>query len=240
MVDKETFQSTKITQTHRRILSVQLAEHRNILMLVDGVLALVALLLGLWFGAQRSGWVFSFELILAYSPWFAGLTILYFVLATANDAYRPKVAADSTASFIALGKTVLQIFVLYLLIYSLLPPYSLPRHFIGFFTLISPFLLLSWRRVYSLVFVSAFRRRAVVVGAGWGGKTIAKTLKDFAPSHFEFIGFVDDDPTKQQSTIHGVPVIGSTSSLPHLAHAERVTDDVVALTLEFSGTVFCS
>ena len=115
-----------VTQSYQRTFSIQLAEHKNILITVDGILVFVSLVLGLWLGAQRSHWVFSFGLILAYSLWFIGLTTLYFILATANDAYRPRVASNPTASFIAIVKTVLQIFVAYLLIYSLLPPYS-PR-----------------------------------------------------------------------------------------------------------------
>ena len=81
----------------------------------------------------------------------------------------PRIAADPAASFVAIAKTVLQILVLYLLIYSVLPPWSLPRHFIGYFTLISPPLLFIWRRIYSKVFVSVFKRKAVVVGGrlGW-------------------------------------------------------------------------
>ena len=144
--------NTELARSNRRVLPIQLAEHKNILLTIDGLLVIIALLIGLWFGAQRSNWLFSPALILAYLPWFICLMIVYFILATANDAYRPKVASDSTASFVAIVKTIAQIFILYLLVYSLLPPYSLPRHFIGFFTLISPPLLLGWRRLYNLIF----------------------------------------------------------------------------------------
>jgi len=229
-----------VTQSSHRVFSIQLAEHKNILIAVDGVLVVVALLLGLWLGAQRSDWIFSFELILAYSPWFIGLTTLYFILASVNDAYRPRIASDPTASFIAIVKTVLEIFVVYLLIVSLLPPGSLPRHFVGFFTLISPFLLLGWRRLYSLTFVPVFQHRAIVVGAGWAGKTIVKTLKDFGSSHFEIIGLVDDDPAKHHSMIYGVPVIGPTSALSNLVQAKRATDVVLAINRDVPGSVLSS
>jgi exopolysaccharide biosynthesis polyprenyl glycosylphosphotransferase len=230
-----------VIQPGHRVLPIQLAEHRNILLTVDALLVNVALLIGLWLGAQRSNWVFSFDLILSYIPWFASVTVIYFILATANDAYRPKVASDPVASFIAIIKTIFQIFILYLLIYSLLPPYSLPRHFIGFFTLISPFLIVGWRRFYNLVFtIPVFQHKTIIIGAGWAGKTILKTLKDFAPSHIEVIGFVDDDQAKQQQFIEDVPIIGSITQLPVLIRQKQVTDVVLAINHNLQGHVLAS
>lgn len=240
MMKEEFTLSGELSPPQRRVWSVQFSEHQYILYAVDGVLVLVSLLLGLWLGAQRSDWVFSAQLALEYSPWFAAVALCYFVLATANDAYRPRVASDPAASFFAIGKTVLQILALYLFIYALLPPWSLPRHFIGFFTLISPLLLFSWRRVYSSVFVSAFQRRAIVVGAGWGGETIAKTLRDFAATHFKVLGFVDDDPAKQRALVQNVPVVGTTARLPGLARQLNATDIVLAINRELPGDVLAA
>lgn len=234
MVDKKSLPGIN---GNRRVLSMQLTEHRNILFVVDGILVFVSLLMGLWLGAQRSGWVFSGQLVAQYLPWFAVIALLYFVLAAANDAYRPRVAADSLASFLAITKTILQIFVLYLLIYALFPPWFLPRHFMGFFAVIAPLLLLSWRRVYSRMFVSVFQRTAIVVGAGWAGETIAKTLQEYASMHFKVVGFVDDDPAKQQLRLHGVPVIGTTSDLLGLVETQIITDIVIAINHDVPGPV---
>ena len=224
------------SQSDHRVFPIQLTEHKHILMAVDGVLALIALLVGLWLGAQRSDWAFSLSLIVAYLPWFAGIILLYFILATANDAYRPRVAADPAASLVAIIKTIAQIFLLYLLIYALLPPFSLPRHFIGFFALISPFLLMGWRRLYSLLFsMSAFQRRAIVVGAGWAGLTIVKTLNEWAPAHFGIVGFVDDDPLKQNTVVQGASVLGPTTDLVQLAQNLQATDIVLAISRNVPG-----
>lgn len=231
---------TEISQPNRRTLSMQLTEHRNILFVVDGVMVFVSLLIGLWLGAQRSEWVFSVGLVVDYLPWFAGVALLYFVLASANDAYRPRVATDSAASFFAIVKTVLQIFVVYLFIYALLPPWSLPRHFIGFFTVISPIFLIGWRRAYSQLFVSVFKRRAVVVGAGWAGETIVKTLQEFGSAHFSLIGFVDDDPAKQQLRLSGLPVVGVTADLPELVETRGATDIVMAINRDVPGPVLAT
>jgi len=238
---EELLLKTDIVRPRRRLFSIQLAEHKGILLTVDGLIVIISLLIGLWIGAQRSGWDFSPGLILAYSPWFLGLTTLYFIFAAANDAYKPRIAADAAAGFIALIKTVLQILLFYLIIYVLLPPNSLPRHFIGIFAFIAPILLLMWRRLYSLVFaISVFQRKAIIVGAGWAGKTIAKTLKDFAASYFEIVGFVDDDPAKQRATIQGVPVLGSIEALPNLAQSKGVTDVVMAINHAVPSNVLTS
>lgn len=239
---EELLLSADIPRSRRRTFSMQLADHKGILITVDGFLVFVALLLGLWLGAQRSGWEFSLELALAYSPWFGGMMALYFVLAAANDAYRPRIAADFVATTVALVKAILGVFVLYLLVYALIPyPYALPRHFTGFFAAISPFLLLVWRRLYSLTFsLSAFQHKAIIVGAGWAGRTIAKTLKDFAPAYFTVVGFVDDDPAKQQTIVQGEPVIGPTSDLPNIARTLGVTDVVLAINRDLPGGVLAS
>ena len=90
---KELLLDANITQPYHRAFSVQLAEHKSILVTVDGILVFIALFLGFWLGAQRSGWIFSFGLVLSYSPWFVGMMAFYFVLAAANDVYRPRVAS---------------------------------------------------------------------------------------------------------------------------------------------------
>jgi exopolysaccharide biosynthesis polyprenyl glycosylphosphotransferase len=237
-MSKELLLNPNLPQSGHRTLTLQLAEHRHILLTVDGLLVLAALIIGLWLGAQRSGWVFSLELILEYTPWFLGVLALYFVLAGANDAYRPRVAADPAASLVAILKTILQIFGLYLVIYALLPPYSLPRHFIGFFSLISPVLLLSWRRLYSLAFaMSALQRRAIVVGAGWAGQTIVKTLRDYVPAHFEVLAYVDDNPARQQMVVQDVPVLGPTATMAALAQQLNATDIVLAINHNVSGEI---
>ncbi len=222
--------STKLIAPGYQAPSIRLTEHKGILMVVDMALVLVALTVGLWFGAQRSGWVFSFQLLVNYSPWFIVVSGLYLLLATVNDAYKPRVAVDSVASLVALTKTTVEILILYLLLYALLPPYSLPRHFVGYFTLIAPFLLFGWRRLYSMAFaIPAFRRRAIIVGAGWAGQTLVKTVRDFAPQHFEVIGFVDDNAADAPEAVEGVPVLGTTADLSRLVQQRSITDVVLAI-----------
>lgn len=212
-------------------LSLQITERKTLLVLGDVLLLNAAVLAGLWLGAQRSGWPFSGIFVLEKLYWFAGLTALYLLLAAANDAHNPRITSDLATSFLALGTTIGQMLLIYLVVYFLSAPASLPRHVIGFFGVISTGLLLIWRWIYSAVFTSpAFQRRVVIVGAGWAGQTIARLIHENLAAYFAIAGFVDDDPTKQATQIDGLPVLGRSDDLRHLVAEVEATDLVLAIT----------
>jgi exopolysaccharide biosynthesis polyprenyl glycosylphosphotransferase len=77
----------------------------------------------------------------------------------------------------------------------------------------------------------------VVVGAGWGGQTIVRTLKDFASAHFEVVGFVDDDPDKREKHFENVPVLGPTEILPELVGQYGISDVVLAINRDVPGRI---
>ena len=60
------------------------------------------------------------------------------------------------------------------------------------------------------------RGRRLIVGAGEAGEAVARSLKYANHGSLFPIGFVDDDPSKVGSMIHGVPVLGKTAELPFL------------------------
>jgi exopolysaccharide biosynthesis polyprenyl glycosylphosphotransferase len=212
-------------------LSLQITERKTLLVLGDVLLLNAAVLAGLWLGAQRSGWIFSEVFVLEKSYWFVGLTALYLLLAAANDAHSLRLTSDLATSFLALGTTVGQMLLVYLVVYFLSAPASLPRHVIGFFGIISSILLLMWRWIYGVVFISAvFRRRVVIVGAGWAGQTIAGLIRKDLAAYFDIVGFVDDDPAKQATEIDGLPVLGSSQDLFHLVKEVKASDMVLAIT----------
>jgi len=224
---------------HSSRLPLQISERKTLLILMDGVLVNVAILTALWLGAQRSGWTFSGQFLAERFYWFAGLTILYLILASVNDGYNLKVAADVFPSASAILKVTVEILVVYLLVYFLSPPGSLPRHVMGFFSLICPSLLLLWRWLYIVVFTAPqFRRRALIVGAGWAGRTIAQAIHDNLLVDYEIAGFIDDDPHKQGQTIEGIPVLGNHSKLVALAEEIGVSEIVLSITRDLSGDMF--
>jgi exopolysaccharide biosynthesis polyprenyl glycosylphosphotransferase len=220
-------------------LPLQISERKTLLILMDGVLVNVAVLAALWLGAQRSGWSFSSQLLAERFYWFAGLTILYLILASVNDGYNLKVAAEFLPSAFAILKVTVEVLLVYLVVYFLSPPGSLPRHVMGFFSLICPSLLLTWRWLYVVIFTAPqFRRRALIVGAGWAGRTIARAIHDNLSVDYEIVGFIDDDPRKQGQTIEGVPVLGSHSKLVTLARGMDISEIVLAITKDLRGDMF--
>jgi exopolysaccharide biosynthesis polyprenyl glycosylphosphotransferase len=228
---------------HSSRLPLQISERKTLLILMDGVLINVAILTALWLGARRSGWPFTLEFLLSRSHWFLGLTALYFILAPVNDCYNLKVASDTLSSAFSLFKTTALMLVVYFSLYFLAEPSTLPtywpRHIVGFYGLVSIPLLSLWRWLYIVVFTAPqFRRRALIVGAGWAGRTIAQTIHDNLSVDYEIVGFIDDDPHKQGRTIEGIPVLGNHSKLVILAEEMDISEIVLSITRDMRGDMF--
>jgi FlaA1/EpsC-like NDP-sugar epimerase len=75
----------------------------------------------------------------------------------------------------------------------------------------------------------------LLVGAGQAGVLAAREITNRGDLDLEIIGFVDDDPAKQGSVIHGVKVIGATRDLPRLV-PELSIDHVVITIARASRT----
>lgn len=73
------------------------------------------------------------------------------------------------------------------------------------------------------------RRNVVIVGAGETGEAIAREILGNPSLDYNLIGFVDDDPQKQDATIHSRPVLGAIDELPDLAKAHAIDEAVVAI-----------
>ena len=55
-------------------------------------------------------------------------------------------------------------------------------------------------------------QEVLIVGAGEGGQLVAKEMLRTASLRQTPIGFVDDDPRKRDMRIHGLKVLGTTTS----------------------------
>jgi exopolysaccharide biosynthesis polyprenyl glycosylphosphotransferase len=71
----------------------------------------------------------------------------------------------------------------------------------------------------------------LIVGAGPVGQHAASELRKYARSRVSLIGFVDDDPDKQNMYIEDLPVLGSLEQIPDIIDRYQVQDAVVALPL---------
>lgn len=70
-------------------------------------------------------------------------------------------------------------------------------------------------------------RRVLIVGAGEAGSLLAREMGRTATG-YRPVGFIDDDRTKLRMTVHGLPVLGTTSELPIIAQRTRAQEIVIA------------
>jgi UDP-GlcNAc:undecaprenyl-phosphate GlcNAc-1-phosphate transferase len=71
------------------------------------------------------------------------------------------------------------------------------------------------------------RHRTLIVGAGRGGRSLLRELRE-TPGE-QVIGFVDDDPRLSRRRLQGVPVLGDTSEIEQIL--SRVSPDTVLVTI---------
>jgi FlaA1/EpsC-like NDP-sugar epimerase len=70
---------------------------------------------------------------------------------------------------------------------------------------------------------------ALVVGAGVAGKLVLDEIKRHGSLNYAIIGFVDDDPKKQNKRINGIRVLGKIKHIPRIAKAKRIKEIVIAI-----------
>lgn len=75
----------------------------------------------------------------------------------------------------------------------------------------------------------ADKRPVLLVGAGRAGLLSVREIRTRGNTDLHPIGFVDDDPLKVGSIIHGVPVLGTTADLPDLVAAHRPDHVVITI-----------
>lgn len=78
-------------------------------------------------------------------------------------------------------------------------------------------------------FIRGPRRPVLLVGAGRAGVLSVREIRSRGNTDLDPVGFVDDDPLKVGSVIHGVPVLGTTADLPDLVAAHRPDHVVITI-----------
>lgn len=76
--------------------------------------------------------------------------------------------------------------------------------------------------------------RVFIIGAGLAGRKTLEQVKKERRGDILVVGFVDDDPKKQGTEIHGVPVLGTIDDLPRLVKSKNI-DQVLISTPSVGG-----
>ncbi|HET6846964.1 MAG TPA: nucleoside-diphosphate sugar epimerase/dehydratase, partial [Anaerolineales bacterium] len=72
-------------------------------------------------------------------------------------------------------------------------------------------------------------RRVLVIGAGDAGALVVRELQRSALLNLIPVGLLDDDSSKQNQEIHGVPVIGYIRDLPQVLNSKGIDEVVFAI-----------
>ncbi|MDR7537356.1 MAG: nucleoside-diphosphate sugar epimerase/dehydratase [Armatimonadota bacterium] len=72
-------------------------------------------------------------------------------------------------------------------------------------------------------------RRALIVGAGAAGDQLARSLRQTPGSGYTVVGFVDDDPVKRGTVIHGLRVFGTREEMPAIIRAQAIDAVLIAI-----------
>ncbi len=84
-----------------------------------------------------------------------------------------------------------------------------------------------------------FCRRALIIGAGWAGQTIAESLVDQGNGVYQVVGFIDDDPAKEGRSYRfsdsTLTVLGGRQSVAGLVREHWVTTLIPAITDGLDG-----
>jgi len=76
---------------------------------------------------------------------------------------------------------------------------------------------------------NATSKRALIIGAGDAGALVVRELQRPSQLNLVPIGFLDDDPAKQNHQIYGVSVIGKVNKLADILDNQQVDEVIIAI-----------
>ncbi|UCE50517.1 MAG: polysaccharide biosynthesis protein [Phycisphaerales bacterium] len=72
-------------------------------------------------------------------------------------------------------------------------------------------------------------KRFLIVGAGNAGESLLRDIHRMTVAQYDVVGFIDDDPVKQGTYIHGMPVLGTVEQLPEICEKRRIEEIAIAM-----------
>ncbi len=219
---------------------IRIGERQAILFLGDLFVTYLAMFIGLYFWGQKDWLDFSWEFLGQRAPfWFYLLPLLWIIfLIEIYDTRKANRREDvirgiATAAGISI--------VIYLIIFFISEPNSLPRRGVFIFIIAATVLTFAWRLLYIRIFTApVFMRRALMIGAGKAGSTLAAMLRDIHSGPFILVGYIDDDPDKLGKEINGYRVLGNGSMMTRLIEELDITDLIFAISGELKPELFRS
>lgn len=208
-------------------------ERRFIILIGDVLMSIIALFVALYFWAQKDEWLhFSWQFLQERPPdWYYFLPLFWIVLLAElydiRRASRPRDVVQGIFFALLISGGV------YLLLFFISSPNTLPRRGVAGFLVAAAFLTLLWRMVYIKVFTApVFLRRVLIVGAGRAGTNLSGIIKSIWPPPYYLVGLIDDDPKKIGKKINELPVFGGSGQLLEIIKKEAITDLIFSISGE--------
>lgn len=218
-------------------LQLKVSERRTLLKIGDTWVVTLAVLIALRIWAFVDGTRFQTNFVWENSYWIPILLALWLSLASVNDFYNLRITASLQRSLRRMTQITLQMLLVYLVAFFLSPREALPRLFILYYGLLSIGMILLWRGLVWWLVMSGFKRRVVIVGAGWAARTIVETLRENASGEYEVIGLIANFDPKDTLT-HEVPLLGGGNQLVEIVETQNVSEIVLAYGSQLPGDIF--
>lgn len=210
------------------------AERKLILLLGDFLVALFALFVALFFwSVEPDEWLkFSLQFLIERPPfWFYLLPFLWILFQSGLYDVRKVHKFSETIS--GIGISILLSGTIYLLVFFLSQPNTLPRLGVALFFISAAIFTIFWRIIYLKIFTaSRFQRRVLIVGAGNSGKALVEIIKQTSPAPFHLVGLVDDDEEKIGKNIDNYSIFGPINELEKLIKDNDISDIIFSISGE--------
>lgn len=229
----------KYQQYQKPLWRITTRERRFILLFGDLIAIGLALIVALYFWAMGDQWLkFSWQFLKERPPdWYFFLPIIWLTLLL--ELYDPRRASKRADTIRGIAAAAAICTILYLAIFFISEPKSLPRRGVAGFIGAVAVLNLLWRLLYIRVFnAPAFLRRVLIIGAGRAGSILAEIIQKIKPTPFTVVGFIDDDSKKQRTKISELPVLGSSNTLMAVIEKQNITDLIFAISGDMHDTLY--
>ncbi|MEL6402877.1 MAG: sugar transferase [Chloroflexota bacterium] len=224
--------------TNNRRMQLRVSERLLVMLFGDLLSVMLAVLAALAVWAYVGEIPYSAGFIASQGIWFVVLGILWAVLGYANGYYEFAIAANLWASLQRLILITLQLFVIYVFVFFLSEPETLPRLFILYYAFFSFFLLLFWRIFNpALIGWASAPRRVLIVGTDWAATTIIKILKAYATPAYQVVGVISETVT-EQTHVGDVEIMGASHDLLDVIQSHNISELVITSTRELPGELF--
>ena len=71
--------------------------------------------------------------------------------------------------------------------------------------------------------------KLIIVGAGDAGEALLREIHRMKVELYDVVGFIDDDPAKQKTSIRGIPILGTVEQLPEICKSKAVEEIAIAM-----------